>query len=69
MSWTYDDDLNEAIFKWRDLEPGRRRDELARQLLNRYCAIREEGCGDSAMPDAYPESAMTRYEPIPKDLR
>ena len=74
MSWTYEDDLNEAVSKWADLPEGRRKDELARSLLKRYWSIRQADCGHMRLPAAYPEDAylfpkFNIRPPIPKELR
>lgn len=73
MSYTYDDELNDAIGKWVDLPESRRKDELARSLLKRYWSIRQHDCGWSRHPDAYPDwDSLPRYNvrpPIPKELR
>ena len=72
MSWTYQDDLDEAIYKWADLPEGKRKNELARSLLKRYLSIRQEDCGHMRLPAAYPESAgfpkFNIRPPIPKEL-
>jgi len=74
MSWTYDDDLDEAIGKWADLPESRRKDELARSLLKRYWSIRQEDCGHMRLPSAYPDDRdrfpkFNIRPPIPKELQ
>lgn len=72
MSWTYDDDLHEAIGKWVKLPEGRRKDQLARSLLKRYWSIVEHDCGWMRLPAAYPDMDVERFDvrpPIPEELR
>ena len=53
MSWTYDDDLHEALDKWEKLPDGPKKDKLATRLLKRYQSIREHDCGWMRLPEAY----------------
>ena len=70
MSWTYDDDLDEAVGKWADLPESRRKDELARSLLKRYWSIRKQDCGHINHHESYPEARRFDIRPpIPKELK
>lgn len=71
MSWTYDDDFNEACYKWKALPDGPKKDKLATKMLNRYLSIREHDCGWMRLPDAYPDWGVQRFPvkpAIPKEL-
>ena len=71
MSWTYDDDFNEAAYKWDKLPDSAAKNKAAAQMLKRYLSMREHDCGWSNLPHVErPE--IQRYPvrpPIPKVLR
>lgn len=72
MSYTYQDQLDDAIYKWSELPEGKRKNELARSLLKRYLSIRREDVFHLRLPDAYPDWDLPRHNirpPIPKELQ
>ena len=73
MSYTYQDELDDAIYKWSELPESRRKNELARSLLKRYLSIRKEDCFHMRLPSAYPDDwGLPKFNvrpPIPKELR
>lgn len=69
MSWTYDDDFNEAATRWAKLPDGSDKDRLATRMMKRYLSIRQHDCGWCNLPT--PERDFTNYPvrpPIPKEL-
>lgn len=70
MSWTYSDDLDEAIYKWDKLPEGTQKKNLAYTLLQRYLTIRQEDCGHMRLPSAYDIPDEFKIRPhIPKELK
>lgn len=74
MSYTYDDQLHDAIYEWEKLPAGPHKDKLASTLLLHYQAIRREDCGHLRVREAYPDWAdqMPKFDLrplIPKELR
>jgi hypothetical protein len=72
MSYTYEDNLNDAIDRWEKLPDGPKKDKIATKLLQRYQSMREHDVFWMRLPEAYPDWDLEKFPikpAIPKEVR